>query len=84
MFNRNHGGVRIQMTSEIYSSKTGLYTIRFKSDIIHEGLDHTECSELMDYYRERYKNLKDSGWPLEPEYMHIEEFSGTLVLSKKK
>ena len=66
-----------------YSSPTGLYSIRFKSDLIHEGLEHTECSEFMDYYRERYNNLKDSGWPLEPEYMHVEEFSGTFVLSKK-
>ena len=71
------------MTSEIYNSKTGLYSIRFKSDIIHEGIEHTECSELMDYYRYRYETMKDNGWPLEPEHMRVEEFSGKFVLKKK-
>ena len=71
------------MTSEIYSSKTGLYSIRFKSDIIHEGIEHTECSELMNFYRDRYESLKDTGWPLEPEHLHVEEFSGKFVLKKK-
>ena len=71
------------MTSDIYSSKTGLYSIRFKSDVIHEAIEHTECSELMDYYRSRYEKLKDTGWPLEPEHLHVEEFSGKYVTKKK-
>ncbi len=71
------------MTSDIYSSTTGLYSIRFKSDLIHEGIEHTECSELMDYYRYRYETMKDVGWPLEPEYLSVEEFSGKFILKKK-
>jgi len=27
--------------------------------------------------------MKDTGWPLEPEYLHVEEFSGKFVLKKK-
>jgi|TARA_Y100000004_G_scaffold885_1_gene1159 hypothetical protein len=66
----------------IYSSSTGLYSIRFKKELIHEGLTHDESSDLMNYYRERYERLKDTGWPLEPEHMHVEPFSGTKILSK--
>ena len=71
------------MTSEIYSSKTGLYTIRFKSDIIHEGISAIEVSELLINYKKSYENKKDSEWPLEPEHMRVEEFSGKFVLKKK-
>jgi|TARA_B100000035_G_scaffold263455_1_gene235161 hypothetical protein len=71
------------MTSEIYSSKTGLYTIRFKSDIIHEGISAIEVSELLMNYKKSYENKKDSEWPLEPEHMRVEEFSGKFVLKKK-
>ena len=67
-----------------YNSKTGLYSIRFKKELIHEGLDHIVCSELMNQYRERYDNLKDTGWPLEPEHLHVEEFSGTYKLASKR
>ena len=72
------------MTKQFYASSTGLYTIRFKSSPIHEGLTHDEASDLMNYYRERYERMKDDGWPLEPEHMHVEEFSGTYVLRPKK
>ena len=71
------------MTSEMYSSKTGLYTIRFKSDIIHEGISAIEVSELLMNYKKSYENKKDSEWPLEPEHMRVEEFSGKFVLKKK-
>jgi len=71
------------VTSEIYSSKTGLYTIRFKSDIIHEGISAIEVSELLMNYKKSYENKKDSEWPLEPEHMRVEEFSGKFVLKKK-
>ena len=71
------------MTSENYSSKTGLYTIRFKSDIIHEGISAIEVSELLMNYKKSYENKKDSEWPLEPEHMRVEEFSGKFVLKKK-
>ncbi len=60
-----------------------LYSIRFKNELIHEGLEKSECSVLMDYYRDRYENLKDSGWPLEPEHLSVEEFSGKFILRKK-
>tara|TARA_B100001287_G_scaffold128622_1_gene108380 strand:+ start:315 stop:503 length:189 start_codon:yes stop_codon:yes gene_type:complete len=60
-----------------------LYSIRFKNELIHEGLEESECSVLMDYYRDRYENLKDSGWPLEPEHLSVEEFSGKFILRKK-
>ena len=70
------------MTSNIYSSSTGLYTIRFKSDIIHEGITASECSVLMDYYKTKYENEKQTGWPLEPEFLRVEEFSGTYLLRK--
>ena len=68
----------------IYSSSTGLYSIRFKKELIHEGLEHEVCSNLMNEYRDRYERLKDSGWPLEPEYLHVEEFSGNYLLRGKK
>ena len=67
-----------------YNSITGLYSIRFKKELIHEGLDHIMCSELMMKYRERYEKLKDCGWPLEPEHLHVEEFSGTYKLTSKR
>ena len=72
------------VTNPIYSSKTGLYTIRFKSDILHEGIGHQECCTLMDYYRNKYENFKDCGWPLEPEFLSVEEFSGTYVTKSKR
>ena len=72
------------MTSDIYNSQTGLYSIRFKSDIIHEGISAIEVSELLMNYKKSYENKKDSEWSLEPEHMRVEEFSGTYVLRSKR
>jgi len=72
------------MSNKIYTSQTGLYSIRFKSDIIHEGIDHVKVSELLMNYQKIYDNRKQTDWPLEPEYMRVENFSGTYILKKKK
>tara|TARA_B100000902_G_C26858198_1_gene691712 strand:- start:460 stop:675 length:216 start_codon:yes stop_codon:yes gene_type:complete len=71
------------MTSKIYSSQTGLYSIRFKSDLIHEGISAIEVSELLIGYQKSYDNRKDGEWPLEPDHMSVEDFSGKFVLRKK-
>ena len=69
-----------------YDSPTGLYSIRFGRDLIHEAIDHVECSELMDYYRARYDrmNKSEGSWPMDPDEMRVEPFNGTLKLSAKK
>ena len=62
------------MTRHEYSSPKGLYTIRIGHDVLHQGLEHAECSRLMDNYRDRYEELKDDphAWPLEPHRMIVE------------
>ena len=68
-----------------YDSPTGLYSIRFGRDLIHEGIDHVEASELMEYYRARYDRMSknEGSWPMDPNEMKVEPFSGTLRLKGK-
>ena len=72
------------MTKPHFRSSTGLYTIRFKKSILHEGITHDEASDLINYYQERYDRMKESGWPLEPEHIHVEQFSGNYVTKPNK
>ena len=69
-----------------YDSPTGLYSIRYGPELIHEGISHVEASELMDYYRVRYDKMKgDYGaWTMDPDKMKVEPFSGTRKLSPKR
>lgn len=41
------------MTRHEYSSPKGLYTIHIGHGVLHQGLEHAECSRFMDHYRDR-------------------------------
>jgi len=73
------------MTKRIYSSPTGLYSIRLNSDLIHEGISAIEVSELLIKYKNNFvKQSEDpEAWPMNPDNMTVEEFSGTYILKKK-
>ena len=71
------------MTKKLYTSKTGLYSIRLKSDLIHEGITIDEVSSLLKSYQERY-NDPAIEWPFELGQLKVEEFSGTYVLQFKR
>ena len=71
------------MTQEIYRSKTGLYSIRLWSDLIHEGLTAAEVADQLDYYRKRWEDSKVE-WAFDPSKLTVEEFSGTYLLKAKR
>ena len=73
------------MTKRIYSSPTGLYSIRLNSDLIHEGISAAEVSELLAEYKNKFVTQSDNSeaWPMNPDNMTVEEFSGKYILKKK-
>ena len=73
------------MTQRIYSSPTGLYSIRFNSDLIHEGISANEAAELLLDYKNNFIRHSDDpdAWPMNPDNMTVEEFSGKYILKKK-
>ena len=71
------------MTNKQYTSKTGLYTIRLRADIIHEGITIDEVENKLQYYNDR-ANDNTISWPFNPLDLKVEEFSGTYVLKSKR
>ena len=70
------------MTKPQYRSSTGLYSMRHKSDLIHEGLTIQQVQQKQDYYQSRHNN-PHVVWPFDPKDITVEEFSGEYVLRRK-
>ena len=70
------------MSASIYTSKTGLYSIRLGVDLIHEGISAAEVADILKYYKERWDDVTID-WPFNPTDIHVEEFSGKYLLKGK-
>ena len=70
------------MTKPIYRSATGLYSMRHKSDLIHEGLTVEQVQQKQDYYKSRFTD-SNAEWPFDPKDITVEDFSGNYILRRK-